>query len=808
MKLGRPQKAIGILGVICALFFLASSTAIADNQMTLWYDEPAEKWLEALPIGNGRLGGMMFGGTDVERIQLNEESLWSGQPLDCNPKGAREHLPEIRKLLFEGKNKEAQQLATKYLLGDPPRVRSYQTLGDLTVDLDHSGEVANYRRELDLRKGLCRVTYRVDGVRFTHEAFISAPDDVLVLRISADEPGALDAEVSLTRSQDASTRATGDGELLLKGQVTDKPDPKRGPGGKHMRFAARLCASQQGGGLSSAEKSLRVQGAQTLTLRLTAATDYSLEGMDFDRDRKPVRECSDILGEASGGSYERLRKRHMQDHRAMMDRVRLEIGDSPNPDVPTDERLQKVKNGAHDPQLVEQYFQFGRYLLMGCSRRPGRLPGNLQGIWNKKMNAPWSADYHTNINLQMNYWPSTVCNLTETNATLIDFMDNLRVPGRRTARKMYGVDGWTMHHLTDVFGKTCVHDGAPWGTFPMGGPWMMLPLWRHYEYTCDREVLEERIYPIMKESAQFVLGFLVEGPDGYLVTAPSTSPENTYVDPGTGKNLRLTYAPTMDIEIIHALFKRTVAAAEILKRGKELRKKLKDAMDHLPPLQIEDNGTLQEWITPYKEADPGHRHVSHLVALHPGDWITSDTPKLFEAARKSIERRLEHGSAGVGWSNAWTTCFFARLHDGELAHQYVNRLLQQNTAANFFDLVWPSRPPFQIDGNFGGTAGIAEMLLQSHRGEPGDRIIDILPALPPQWSEGSVEGLLARGGFRVDIEWSEGTPTEIRVHSRAGRKCRLHWGGPLEFRTKPGKTYVVDHIEGHSLRGAEVSAVE
>ena len=804
MRRNYKSAIVCVLIVFCAFFLGASSPAAAEDEVTLWYDEPAEKWLEALPIGNGRLGGMVFGGPNKERIQLNEESLWSGQPLDCNPEGALDHLPEIRRLLFEGKNAKAYELATKHLLGDPKSVRSYQTLGDLTVNLDHSGEITNYRRELDMETGICRTTYNAGGVQFTHEAFISAEDDVLVLRISADQPREVAGVVSLARSKDARSETLGADTILLSGQVVDKPNASVGPGGKHMKFAAQAMIRVEGGGLFADREDFRIRTGDAVTVLLTAATDYDLETMDFDRSRKPSRICSRILREAAKKDYSELRAAHVREHSKMFNRVDLELGDSPNPDLPTDERLQKVKDGAHDPQLVEQYFQFGRYLLIGCSRRPGRLPGNLQGVWNKHMNAPWGADYHSNINLQMNYWPATVCNLTETNRPLIDFMDRLREPGRKTAKKMYGADGWTMHHLTDVFGKTCVHDGIHWGMFPMGGPWMMLPLWRHYEYTCDRELLEARIYPIMKESAQFVLGFLVEGPDGHLVTAPSYSPENAFIDPDTGKAQQLTYAPTMDIQIIHALFERTIAASEILGQDEEFRQELREAMDRLPPLQVEDNGTLQEWVKPYKEASPGHRHVSHLLGLHPGDWITPDTPELFKAARQTIERRLEHGGARTGWSRAWTISFFARLLDGDAAHHHLHQLLVRSTTTNLFDL----HPPFQIDGNFGGTAGVAEMLLQSHRGEPGHRTIDVLPALPSAWSEGSVSGLRARGGFRVDIEWSAGEPEKITIHSLAGKICRISYGEAIEFETEEGNSYVITDVEEGSLRGADVATAD
>ncbi len=788
-------------------FWLASTViaSSASDDPIIWYDEPAAEWLEAQPLGNGRLGAMMFGGTDKTKIQLNEESLWSGQPLDCNPKAALQHLDKIRQLLFQGRNQKAMRLSQNYLLGDPPRVRSHQSLGNLNLRFGGTHEVSRYRRQLDLKNGVWQMTYHRNGVRFMREAFISAVDDVLVLRLSAGKAGQIDAKIGLTRRQDAEVRASGNNELLLKGQVTDKPDPERGPGGENMRFAARVRLLQKGGKLQSGDKAIAVSEADSVTLFLTAATDYSPEQMRFDRDKSPAAICRDIVKEASQKSYSRLRRDHIREHRSWMKRVKLKLGEPAFPKLPTDERLEKVKEGAHDPGLVRDYFQFGRYLLISCSRDPGRLPANLQGIWNRHMNAPWGADYHTNINLQMNYWPAAACNLPETSRCLIEFIDRLRRPGRKTAQTMYGADGWTMHHLTDVFGKTCVHDGIRWGMLPMGGPWMCLPLWRYFEHTGDRQALKETIYPVMKGAAKFVMGFLVEGPEGHLVTAPSYSPENAFINPETGEPQQLTYAPTMDIEIIHALLERTIAAARVLERDEAFRQDLRATMERLPDIQVGQDGTIQEWIKDYKEAEPGHRHVSHLLGLHPGDSITPETPELFEAARKTLQRRLEHGSAGVGWSNAWTISLFARLQDGESAYQYVMALLRENTAANLFDLVWESRPPFQIDGNFGGTAGIAEMLLQSHRGKPGRRVIDVLPALPPAWSKGSVEGLLARGGFRVDIQWQDQIPRQIQVHSLAGNTCRLHWGDRIEFDTNAGETYIVSGIARDSLRHADIT---
>lgn len=757
-----------------------------NNPLTLWYQQSAANWNEALPVGNGRLGAMVFGGAQQERIQLNEESLWAGKQIDVNNPEGLKHLKEIQQLLLNGENTKAYQLSDQYLLATPPRFRSYQTLGDLYLDFGEQGAIKNYRRELNLQTGVATTFYEINGVQYKREVFASAPQNCIVVRVTASRPNTIQCKITLSREEDASVSAVGNNQLLMRGQVVDVDDKANGEGGLNMKFNTILHAAQTGGNIQSANNSLLIRNASSVTILLTAATDYNFSKLNFDRSINSKAICENILQQASGFSAEQLMQQHLDEFQNLFNRVSLQLNGPDMTGLPTDKRLDSLKKGSNDPGLIALYFQFGRYLLMSSSRTPGVLPANLQGIWNEHYNAPWESDYHTNINLQMNYWPAEVCNLSETTGPLFQFINNYRVPGRVTAREFYGAKGWTMHHATDIFGKTGINAGIHWGTSPLSAAWLCMHLWEHYLFTGDRGFLQQTAYPIMKEAAGFIQSFLIEDKNGQLVTAPSMSPENSFILPN-GEHSVITYAPAIDVETIMAFYKACMEAGKITGEDKKFIQSLQTTLLKLPPVKISERyGIVQEWIEDYEEAEPGHRHMSQLIGLYPFNIITPQTPVLFEAAKKTIERRLQYGGGHTGWSRAWMINFYARLLDGEKAWQNVLALLQKSTLKNLFD----NHPPFQIDGNFGGTAGIAEMLLQSHNG-----VIQLLPALPKAWGNGSVKGLCARGGLEVDMEWKDGRLVNTSVYAKTGGLFNIQYGSKqIKLKAMAGKKYSLDAL--------------
>jgi alpha-L-fucosidase 2 len=789
------EKTMKIKAIVLGLLILACLGSCDQAKKTsemLWYRQPANNWFEALPLGNGRLGAMVFGDISREHLQLNEESLWAGCPEDPYPKNVEIHYPKFQQLNLEGRFQEAYDYAIKHLVARPTSFRSYQPLGDLFIKFDQ-GDADQYKRALDLSAAKVTIEYAIDGKRFRREAFVSGEDDVLVYRVESLDQIPLNCEIVFSRDKDVSIERDED-EIRVEGQIFDDPEGYddngggSGEGGMHMRFAALVKVKVENGEVRSTDSSLVVKDSESFTVILGAATNYNIDLLNFDEQRDCAKVVRETVTQAAGMSYKSLQERQALQHSAAYDRVALEINGIAKDTIPTDQRLARARAGYEDPYLALLLFQYGRYLLLASSGEQAALPANLQGIWNQDMWAAWESDYHLNINLQMNYWPAEVCNLSETIDPLSQYLQLLTNRGRATAKKFIGSEGWVLHHVSNPFGRTTpsgsnVNSQITNGySFPLAGAWMAMTLWRHYEFTKDEDYLEMTAYPILKGAARFILDFLQEDQNGQLVTAPSYSPENTYIDPVSGSRLRNTVAATIDIQIIKDVFQACLQSETLLGLT-ELSGEIETALVRLPDIKVGANGTIQEWIEDYEEAEPGHRHISHLYGLHPSNQINPGTPELLEAARKTLERRLSYGGGQTGWSRAWMVNFYARLQDGNTCLHHVNELLKKQITPNLFDL----HPPhiFQIDGNLGVAAGIAEMLVQSH--EPGT--IRLLPALPDAWMDGRVSGLKARGNFELDMHWEHGSLIRADILSIKGGRTKVVFGDiEFDLDLAPGET--------------------
>jgi alpha-L-fucosidase 2 len=786
----------------------AINTRNFDPSLLLWYKAPASVWEEALPVGNGRLGAMVFGKYGEERIQLNEETYWSGGPYSTVVKGGYKVLPEIQKNIFEGNPIRAHKLFGRYLMGYPVEQQKYQAFANLILSFKDEKEVTNYKRWLDLGTGVSSVEYKVNGVTYRREVFSSVPDQVIAVRLTADKAGSISftAELRGERNGAHSNYATDyfrmDGadtnELVLTGKSADY----MGIEGK-VRYEARLKAVPEGGNMKLDDAQLTIENANSVTLFFVAATNFiNYKNVSGDYHGKVEKYLKDIEGK----SYFKIREDAVKDYVSLFNRVTLSLPSTPNSFLPTDERLKKFPDES-DPQLASLCYQFGRYLLISSSR-PGTQPANLQGIWNKDMNPSWDSKYTTNINTEMNYWPAEGANLSELTEPLVTMVKELTDQGSQVAKEHYGARGWVLHQNTDIWRVAAPMDGPTWGTFTVGGAWLTTHLWEHYLYTQNKDYLKD-VYPVIKGSVEFFMDFLIEHPNGkWLITNPSTSPENPPKGPGYKyffDEVTATYYFTticsgsaMDMEILTDLFGYYVQASSILGVDKEFAARVTKARSRLVPPQIGANGSLQEWADDLEQMEDKHRHFSHLYGLYPGNVISlKRTPELVQPVKKVLEQR---GDGGTGFSRAWKMSLWARLYDGNKANSIFKGYIKDQCYPSLFAKCFT---PLQVDGSFGVTAGISEMLMLSH-----EEAIELLPALPDEWASGSFEGVCARGAFELKFTWKNKSIVNVEVLSKAGQFCRIRAGGlknvtsngkkvkittypdgSVGFETKPGNNY-------------------